>query len=108
MSNLSAVKYELGDYRTAALFARKAISLNQGATAPANQDRLYTRIAKCSLLLFDLEVADKAILEIADGTVKTELQSSADSLKQVAIKFPDQARLRKTILQQLPRYKSSL
>ncbi|KAJ3495502.1 hypothetical protein NLG97_g3351 [Lecanicillium saksenae] len=105
-SNLSAVRFELGDYKTASLYANKAIALTGvGHDAPANQDKLYGRLAKCHLYLLDVASAENAISKISGTTLQAELQGWAESLKSLVTVFPDQAVFQRSVLDEFRRYK---
>ncbi|KAJ6782404.1 hypothetical protein PWT90_10097 [Aphanocladium album] len=109
LSNLSAVRFELGDYKTAILFVNKAIALSgDGNGAAASQDKLYSRLAKCHLYCLDYASAENAISRIAGVTLQAELQGWSNSLKSLSSEFPDQNTFRKTVLDQFRRYKPAL
>lgn len=110
ISNLSAVKYEMGDYRAAITYIQKATSLAFSGTDTddAKKDKLYSRMAKCYLHLLDVHSAEEAISAIGDGHVRAELQESAESIKALSGESPDEALLRGHVLDRLPRYKPCL
>ncbi|QPH11568.1 hypothetical protein C2857_003367 [Epichloe festucae Fl1] len=89
ISNLSAVKYEMGDYRAAIAYIQKAISLAVSGTDDddAKKDKLYSRMAKSYLHLLDLHSAEEAISAIGDGHVRAELHESAESIKALSEYF---------------------
>ncbi|GAB0146017.1 hypothetical protein EsHS_00006429 [Epichloe bromicola] len=105
ISNLSAVKYEMGDYRAAIAYIQKAISLAVSGTDndEAKKDKLYSRMAKFYLHLLDLHSAEEAISVIGDGHVRAELHESAESIKALSGESPDEALLRGHVLDRLPR-----
>ncbi|KAK8920159.1 hypothetical protein VCV18_007459 [Metarhizium anisopliae] len=59
VSNLSAVRYEMGDYKGAIAYIRDAISLTVPETDhSAKNDKLYSRLVKCFLYLHDVDSAE--------------------------------------------------
>ncbi|KAH8894481.1 hypothetical protein GQ53DRAFT_839555 [Thozetella sp. PMI_491] len=109
ISNLSAVRYEMGDYKGAIAHIREAISL----TAPEDKestkaDKLYGRLAKCFLYLLDFASAEEVISSIGDSPLRAELDESIQSTKALWSEIPDESGLRNQVLDRIPRYKSWL
>ncbi|KJZ70538.1 hypothetical protein HIM_10082 [Hirsutella minnesotensis 3608] len=109
ISNLSAVRYEMGDYRGAIAHIRNAISLNVSENDDsAKKDKLYGRLVKCFLHLLDLNSAEDAMSSISNSRLRTELYESVESMKALCVEIPDQSVLRRQVFDQLPRYKPCL
>lgn len=65
VSNMSAVRFEMGKYADAAEFAAKALALS--ADQPGSmKDRLKVRLAKSYLYALDIETADKVAGELGN------------------------------------------
>ncbi|KAJ3534692.1 hypothetical protein NM208_g7439 [Fusarium decemcellulare] len=106
VSNLSAVRYEMGDYRGAITYIRDALSLNVAeADDNVKKDKLYGRLAKCFLFLLDFSSAGDAITGIGNGHLRAELYESVESAKALWVEVPDESLLRRQILDRIPRYK---
>lgn len=106
VSNLSAVRYEMGDYKGAIAHIKEAISLSvHGADDISKKDRLYSRLAKCFLYLLDFDSAEDAMSSIGNSHLRTELYKSVESVKALWLEVPDESVLRRQILDQIPQYK---
>lgn len=103
------MRYETGDYRGAIVYTRKAISLTTAETDDSvKKDKLYGRLAKCFLHQLDFSSAEDTISSIADTPLRTELRKSVESLKALWAEAPDEAVLRRQVLDHVPQYKPCL
>ncbi|KAG8417357.1 hypothetical protein J3458_004867 [Metarhizium acridum] len=109
VSNLSAVRYEMGDYRGAIAHIREAISLNDPETDnSAKNDKLYSRLVKCFLYVLDLDSAEDTVSRISNSQLRAELDETVGSIKALWVEAPDESILRRQVLDQIPRYKPSM
>ncbi|EFY95072.2 tetratricopeptide [Metarhizium robertsii ARSEF 23] len=106
VSNLSAVRYEMGDYKGAIAHIRDAISLTVPETDnSAKNDKLYSRLVKCFLYLHDVDSAEDAVSSIGDAHLRAELDQAVGSMKALLAEAPDESVLRRQLLDRIPRYK---
>ncbi|KAF5128475.1 hypothetical protein E5D57_009415 [Metarhizium anisopliae] len=90
VSNLSAVRYEMGDYKGAIAHIRDAISLTvPEADNSAKNDKLYSRLVKCFLYLHDVDSAEDAVSSIGDAHLRAELDQAVGSMKALLAEAPD-------------------
>ncbi|ROV89746.1 hypothetical protein VSDG_08634 [Cytospora chrysosperma] len=117
LSNMSAVRFEMGRYPDAVEYAEKALQLlkSEPDDVPKKQ-KLYARIAKSLLYSLDFgkaELAKTAISRLdnsysAEGTSVEALQSTIAGVKALWTSVPQEAQLRALVLDRLPRYKAHL
>ncbi|KAM3430865.1 hypothetical protein MY4824_007438 [Beauveria thailandica] len=109
VSNLSAVKYETGDYDSCITYIKQALALSAAGTNDAGRnDTLNARLAKCLLHLRDFSSAKDALLAIGNQDLRVELSESLKSALKLQAAVPDECTLRRQILNHVPRYKSWL
>ncbi|KAG8405720.1 hypothetical protein J3458_021661 [Metarhizium acridum] len=96
VSNLSVMRYEMGDYKGAITHIKEAISLSvYGADDISKKDRLYSRLAKCFLYLLDFDSAEDAMSSISNSHLRTELYKSVELVKALWLEVPDESILRR-------------
>ncbi|KAM0738037.1 hypothetical protein ACQRIT_007513 [Beauveria bassiana] len=109
VSNLSAVKYETGDYKGSITYIKQALALSAAGTNDAAKiDKLNARLAKCFLHLRDFSSARDALLAISNQDLRIELSESLESALKLQAAVTDECALRKQILNHVPRFKSWL
>jgi hypothetical protein len=104
-SNISAVHYEMGHYEMSIQFAMKALSLSKDQTDETKKQRLGTRMAKSYINLLHLNEECPAL--VSDGE-RREYQACLEALGDVWEKYPDGSKLRRQILDRIPRYRPRL
>ncbi|KAM3512042.1 hypothetical protein MY11210_004302 [Beauveria gryllotalpidicola] len=109
VSNLSAVKYETGDYKSSITYIKQALALYAAGTKDAGKnDKLNARLAKCFLHLRDLSSVNDALAAISNQDIRVELSESLESALKLQAAVPDEYTLRRQIFDHVPRYKSWL
>ena len=108
VSNLSAVKYELGHYVEAAELAEKAIAMP--SSDQARRDKLLPRVAKCHLHELKIDEALAAAEKIAADEIREPLVAELRAVKGLmkSATESDPTKARKDLLDRLPRYKPGL
>ncbi|KAF6832658.1 tetratricopeptide [Colletotrichum plurivorum] len=103
-SNISAIKFEQGDYASALKNLEKALSLSSSEPddGPKKQ-KLLTRMAKCHLHSLSLEDAEQAVKSLADDASGKELREALDGLQKTWFTSPDEGAFRKQV-QDKPEY----
>lgn len=76
LSNLSAVKFEKGEYADAAKFASKTLSLYSDAEVATKGENIYVRLAKSHLHDLKLDEATAAAEKVATEDVRASLLAS--------------------------------
>lgn len=79
-----------------------------GTEGSAKRDKLNARLAKCFLHLGDVNSAKDAISAIGNQDLGAELSESLKSMLTLRAAAPEEAVLRRQILDHIPQYKSSL
>ncbi|KID83991.1 tetratricopeptide [Metarhizium guizhouense ARSEF 977] len=106
VSNLSAVRYKMGDYKGAIAHIKDAILLTVPETDnSAKNDKLYSRLVKCFLYLYDLDSAENAVSSIGDAHLRAELDQAVRSIKALLAEALDESVLRRQLFDRIPRYK---
>ncbi|KAH7631370.1 hypothetical protein B0T09DRAFT_133956 [Sordaria sp. MPI-SDFR-AT-0083] len=112
-SNLSAVKYEKGEYADAAKFAAKALSLYPDSEAEAaKREKVHVRLAKSYLHDLKLDDASAAAEKVATDHVRASLLADIGQLRDVVADSisaaSDKTSMRKHILDRLPQFRPDL
>ncbi|KAM0322180.1 hypothetical protein ACHAQA_009670 [Verticillium albo-atrum] len=109
LSNISAVRFEQGNYLGAILFSHKALSLLQAEddTSPAKQ-KLFHRILKCQLHLGQVQKAHITLAKIAPSDSKHEAARLVSDLESLNEQSPNRKLLREQAFDRLPRFKQRL
>lgn len=105
LSNLSAVKFEMGDYSGAVETANKALGLTEDV---AMKDKLSARLAKCHAYLQDIKSASSFMSAVENDQLKADLRGLAGPVESKLALGQNEAAYRKQILDQLSRYKPYL
>ncbi|CEJ86330.1 hypothetical protein VHEMI04076 [[Torrubiella] hemipterigena] len=109
VSNMSAVRYEMGDYRGAIAYINQVLALISDDTSDSGKkDKLYSRLAKCYLHLLEFIPAEDAISSIDSVDLRFELYESVESMKVLRAEAPDESALRRQVLDQISRFKPCL
>ncbi|KAK1780119.1 hypothetical protein QBC45DRAFT_285837, partial [Copromyces sp. CBS 386.78] len=108
-SNLSAVKYEKGEYADAVKFATKALSLYPEAEA-AKREKVYVRLAKSHIHDLKLDEATGAAEKVATDHVRASLLADISQLRKVADSTTSASKtsMRKHILDRLTLFRPGL
>ncbi|KAE9983145.1 hypothetical protein EG328_010229 [Venturia inaequalis] len=104
LGNLSAARFELGEFNRSIVGATKALSL-YGDGEEAKKQRLYSRIAKSNIYSLKLEPNSWNLIP---REVQDEFKDSVSTLNDVWTKYPHEAKIRSEILERLPRYRPAL
>ncbi|ROW07056.1 hypothetical protein VPNG_06673 [Cytospora leucostoma] len=117
LSNLSAVRFEMGLYTDAVRFAEQALQLLQSEPddSPKKQ-KLYARITKSLLYSLEFgqaELAKTAIAQLddsysAEGITTEALRTTIAEVQALWTSAPRKPDLREQVLNRLPRYKAHL
>lgn len=117
LSNMSAVRFEMGMYTNAVEYAEQALQLleSEPDEIPKKQ-KLYARMVKSLLYSLDFgkaELAETTIARLndsysAEGTSVEALQTTMTEVKGLWTSMPQKPQLRAQVLDRLPRYKSHL
>ncbi|KDN67994.1 putative tetratricopeptide [Colletotrichum sublineola] len=107
-SNISAIKFEQGDYKTALDSIEKALSLSAAEpdSSPKKQ-KLYARMAKCHLLSLSLDDAEKPVNLLLDDSSGHAMRATLKDMHKI-FKMSGEGELRQQVLDRLPRYKGQL
>lgn len=110
LSNVAAVKFELGNHLGAALFSQKALKILTSQAQPdaALEQRLLHRLAKAYLCCNNVAKAKDAVNRISDGPEKQSLERSLSCIEAVNTLYPSQGVLWDQVLSRVPRYKPAL
>ncbi|KAF9878329.1 putative tetratricopeptide [Colletotrichum karsti] len=108
-SNISAIKFEQGDYSASLKNIEKALSLtaSESDDEPKKQ-KLYTRMVKCHLHSNSLDSAEDAVKYLSRDAPSDSLRASLEGMKKLLESAPDEDKLRKQTLDRVTRYKGSL
>ncbi|KAI8243305.1 Hsp70-Hsp90 organizing protein 1 [Colletotrichum sp. SAR 10_96] len=108
-SNISAIKFEQGDYTSCLQNLEKALSfsLSDAKDEPKKQ-KLYTRMAKCHMHLMSFEAAESAIESLGVDTSSQSLKASLEDHKGLRDSVQDSDKLRTQTCDRVARYKASL
>lgn len=108
-SNISAIKFEQGDYASALKNLEKALSLSslEPDDGPKKQ-KLYTRMAKCHLHSLSLKDAEQAVKSLTDDASGKELRAALEGLQKTWSASPDESAFRTQVFDRVPRYNGSL
>ena len=109
-SNLSSVKFELGQYSAAIDFINKTLKLANDVpavdeAAQRKRTALYTRLAKSYVYECQFDKAREAIKRVPDGELKSAVDSTIDRCE--AWMTSDHSH-RKLVLDRVPRYNAHL
>lgn len=104
LGNLSAARFELGEFNRSIVGATKALSLYRDGEE-AKKQRLYSRIAKSNIYSLKLESNSWNLIP---REVQDEFKDSVSTLNDVWTKYPHEAKIRSEILERLPRYRPAL
>jgi len=107
ISNLSAVKFEMGQYEEAAALAVKALSLSKDS-APDRKDRLLSRLSKSYLHANNAHEALSAAERMTEGKDREVLLADVRLMLDSEPQQLNKVTLRKNIVGTLPRYRPSL
>lgn len=112
LENMSAVKFELGNYADAALIGQKALSILVSRPQP-NTDLdqelpLLCRLTNAYIYRKDWWKANNATVRLTDGTQKISLNRSLSSLLDVYHWYPSETELWNQVFSRVPRYKPTL
>lgn len=107
-SNISAIKFEQGDYSAALASIDKAVALTKEPDDSAKKQKLYTRMAKCHLHNLALQDAENAAAKLGSDGQSRALRSSIKELQTLWNMEPEEGTFRKHILDRFPRYKGVL
>ncbi|KAB5529051.1 tetratricopeptide [Coniochaeta sp. 2T2.1] len=111
LSNLSSVKFELGQYSAAIDFIIKSLELAKKVpgdddAAERKRKALHTRLAKCYVHDRQFVRAREAIKDVADQELKNAISSALDGCEAWISK--DKSLQRKLVLDRVPRYNAHL
>ncbi|KAI1076526.1 hypothetical protein F5B20DRAFT_555437 [Whalleya microplaca] len=108
LSNLSAAKFEAGNYVECIDVASKALSLlDDGSGNQMLRQRLLTRSARACLISSRLNQADEFLANIDESKDREELGDALRGSREFSAFAPDPSILRKRLLQ-LPRLRPSM
>lgn len=109
--NLSAVKFELGDYAGSILFSQKALNLlEEQAQEDGNplREKICIRLAKASFYSLKLENANTFLSSVNSEDSRAHLSSSISDTILLCNSYRDEGELWRLILDRVPRYKPCL
>jgi hypothetical protein len=106
---MSAIRFELGSYSAALTNIDKALKLSSDEPddGPKKQ-KLYARKAKCHLHILALDEAAAAANYLGEDDASKALRSAIADAQKLWAALPDEAVVRKQILDRLPRYRSQI
>ncbi|KAM7190192.1 hypothetical protein V8F20_009814 [Naviculisporaceae sp. PSN 640] len=107
VSNLSAVKFEMGDFEGAATFAAKALSLSENSTHD-RKDKLLVRLAKSHLHANNPAAGLEAAEQLSHGAEKTNLVADLEFMLKLNAEGHDPLWERKQVISRLSRYRPCL
>ncbi|WDK21941.1 tetratricopeptide [Colletotrichum graminicola] len=107
-SNISAIKFEQGDYSTALDNIEKALSLSaeEPDSSPKKQ-KLYTRMAKCHLFSLSFDDAEKSVTSLHDDSSAHAMRATLEDMHKIS-SMSSKGELRQQVLDRLPLYKGQL
>ncbi|KAK9415882.1 putative DUF4470 domain-containing protein [Seiridium unicorne] len=108
LSNLSAVKFEMGNYFGAAIFSEKALKLLQNDSDPALEQKIRVRLAKSYLYARKPAQAKTAVSGITAENDRRQLEHSISAMEASDREQPDIKKLRVAVIERLPRFKFAL
>ena len=114
LSNLSSVKFELGQYPAAIEFISKSLELAKGVPVDAAAERrnkaLYARLVKCYMHESQFDKARDAIKHVSDQQLKNSVNYTADGVE--AWRSAENSKVesvhRSHVFDRLPRFKAHL
>ncbi|KAI0010631.1 hypothetical protein F4779DRAFT_577027 [Xylariaceae sp. FL0662B] len=107
LSNLSAAKFEAGDYAGCINAAGKALDLLDSLPNDVLRQRLLTRSARAYLIGSSLNRAEELLAKIDPGKGREELHDALRGSKEFEAHSPESALLRERLLK-LPRLRPSM
>ncbi len=110
-SNLSAVKFELGDYAGCILFSQKALTLlEEQAPEDGNplREKIYLRLAKAYFYSLRLENSNAVLSSVISEDSRADLSSSISRTIRLRNSYRDEGEFWRLILDRVPRYKPCL
>ena len=110
-SNISAIKFEQGNYQAALNSIEKALELTpESDDHRLKRQKLYTRKAKCHLHTLSIEDAQNAVGLLGDDASASskELRLALKDMQKLWLAVPDEATMRKQNLDRLTRYKTQM
>ena len=116
LSNLSSVKFELGQYAAAILYILKSLSLTAANDVEADEavvrkkKALHERLAKCHIHELRFDDARKTLLEISDHNLQASTRDTLDALSawRLSGNLKNIERHRKLVFDRLPRLNAHL
>ncbi|KAK6066355.1 tetratricopeptide [Seiridium cupressi] len=108
VSNVSAVKFEMGNYIGAAIFSEKALKLLQNDSDPALEQKIRVRLAESYLYARKPAQAKTAVSEITAENDRRQLEHSISAIEASDREQPDIKKLRIAVIEKLPRFKVAL
>ncbi|KAH8594225.1 hypothetical protein B0O99DRAFT_181427 [Bisporella sp. PMI_857] len=108
LSNVSAVKFEMGNYIGAAIFAEKALKLLEHNPDPVLKQKICVRLAKSYLHVKQYTQAKAAVSGITTSEERRQIELSAHVMEASDIQHPDAKSLWNTVIERLPQLKAAL
>ncbi|KAI0470778.1 hypothetical protein GGR56DRAFT_657542 [Xylariaceae sp. FL0804] len=107
LSNLSATKFEMGNYVGAALFCERALGLFRESPDPTLEQRIYQRLAKAYVLAKQPAKAQTALSRTTDNE-KYSLEQALLATQSSYLSPAETTDLWDRVIEDLPRFKPAL
>ncbi|KAK8122631.1 hypothetical protein PG984_011301 [Apiospora sp. TS-2023a] len=109
LSNVSAVKFEMGNYMGAAIFCEKVLKLLQNDPDPDLEQKVRLRMGKAYMLARRPAQAAKAVAtNVDDGDDKRQIERTIRAVEASDALFSDTTSLRGQLLDNLSRFKFAM
>jgi hypothetical protein len=107
-SNVSAVKFEMGNYIGSSFFGEKALKLLQDSPDPALEQRVRLRLARSYLHVRKFTQAQDAIRGVTASEDTRQLEHAVRVMAALNTAYPDEKALWSTIIKSLSRFRPAL
>lgn len=114
LSNLSSVKFELGQYSAASQYILKSLELTERLEPEEDRIRkkktLYERLVKCYVHDCRFDEARRVLAEVSDETLKNSVRGTLDATAQRAPSrdAEDAKATREEVIDRIPRFRAWL
>jgi hypothetical protein len=107
-SNVSAVKFEMGNYIGSSIFGEKALKLLQDSPDPALEQRVRLRLSRSYLHVRKFTQAQDAIRGVTASEDTRQLEHAVRVMAALNTAYPDEKALWSTIIKSLSRFRPAL
>lgn len=107
-SNVSAVKFEMGNYIGSSIFCEKALKLLQDSPDSVLEQKVRLRLARSYLHLKKFTKAQDAIYSVTASEDTRQFEHAFRVMEALNAAYPDEKALRSVIIKRLPRFRPAL